>query len=140
MALWINNINKSTHPTVLQDKAQKPLKIHSSTVHQDQAPKALEDPFINSSSRLSPKALKIRSSNHPSRSSPKALEDLFITVLQDQAQKPLKIRSSPSFKIKPQRPLKKLSTVHPRSSLDGPCINRTSTNTHLTEIESEDQI
>ncbi|KAM2003995.1 hypothetical protein ACFX15_027501 [Malus domestica] len=25
---WINNINKSTHPTVLQDQAQKPLKIH----------------------------------------------------------------------------------------------------------------
>ncbi|KAM1897918.1 hypothetical protein ACFX14_032339 [Malus domestica] len=106
-ALWINNVDKSTRPTVLQDQAQKPLKICSS---------------------------------------------LF---LQDQAQKPLKIRSSPLLKIKPQRlledllkstfkdqahgPLKKLLTVHPRSSPNGPWINETSTNTHLTEIESEDQ-
>ncbi|KAM1479942.1 hypothetical protein ACFX2I_027149 [Malus domestica] len=29
-ALWINNVDKSTHPTVLQDQAQKPLKIRSS--------------------------------------------------------------------------------------------------------------
>ncbi|KAM0996897.1 hypothetical protein ACFX2C_006845 [Malus domestica] len=123
MALWINNINKSTHPTVLQDKAQKPLKIHSSTVHQDQAPKALEIPFINSSSRSSPKALKIRSSIN----------------LQDQAQSPLKKLPS-TFKINPQQPLKKLLTIHPRSSLDGPWINRISINQHRTEIESEDQI
>ncbi|KAM1097073.1 hypothetical protein ACFX19_014772 [Malus domestica] len=90
---------------------------------------------------------------------------MFITVLQDQAQKPLKIRSSPLFKIKPQRPLKKysssrsspqrlledplkstfkdqahsplkkLSTVHPKSSLHGPWINQISINQHLTEIE-----
>ncbi|KAM1277459.1 hypothetical protein ACFX2J_029595 [Malus domestica] len=123
MALWINNINKSTYPTVLQDKAQKPFKIHSSTVHQDQAPKALEDPFINNSSRTSPKALKIRSSIN----------------LQDQAQRPLKKLPS-TFKIKPQRPLKKTFNRSSRSSLDGPWINRTSTNQHLTEIESDDQI
>ncbi|KAM2171002.1 hypothetical protein ACFX1R_036145 [Malus domestica] len=35
--------------------------------------------------------------------------------------------------------LNKLPTVHPRSSLDGPWINETSTNQQLTEIESEDQ-
>ncbi|KAM2279791.1 hypothetical protein FF2_039788 [Malus domestica] len=79
MALWINNINKSTHPTVLQDKAQKPLKIRSSTVLQDQAQKPLER------------------SVHPSN-------------LQDQPQKAL---------------LKKLPTIHPRSSLDGPWISIT---------------
>ncbi|KAM2937210.1 hypothetical protein COP2_034697 [Malus domestica] len=123
----------------------------------------------NRSSRLSPKALEDLFITVSSRSSPKALEDLFITVLQDQAQTPLKIRSSLLFKIKPQTaleqtfilkikpqrllkdplkptfkeqahgPLKKLPTVHLRSSLDGPWINETPTNQHLTEIESEDQ-
>ncbi|KAM1349642.1 hypothetical protein EV1_003679 [Malus domestica] len=155
--LWINN-----HPPI-QDQAPTALE-ESTIVHhpfiQDQAPMAL---WIN-------KRRQIHTSNRSSRSSPKALEDPFITVLQDQAQTPLKIRSSPLFKIKPQTtleetfilkikpqrlledplkstfkdqahgPLKKLPTVHPRSSLDGPWINETPTNQHLTEIKSEDQI
>ncbi|KAM2928081.1 hypothetical protein COP2_035363 [Malus domestica] len=115
--------------TVLQDQAQKPLEIRSSLFFQDQAPTAL---WINN----------VDKSTHP-------------TVLQDQAQKPLKIRSSLFFKDQAQKliedplkstfkdqahgPLKKLPTVHPRSSLDGPWTNETPINQHLTEIESEDQ-
>ncbi|KAM1716846.1 hypothetical protein ACFX11_024765 [Malus domestica] len=73
-ALWINNVDKSTHPTVLQDQnpkafegpfitviqdqAQKPLKIHPSTVHQDQASKALEDLFITAIQDQSSTALE----------------------------------------------------------------------------------
>ncbi|KAM1164176.1 hypothetical protein ACFX2G_024193 [Malus domestica] len=118
--------------------------------------------FIIRSSKIKPQrpfgsttSTNPHTSNRSSRLSPKALEDPFITVLQDQAQKPLKIRSSLFFKIKSQRlledplkstfkdqahgPLKKLPTIHPRSSINGPWINKTSTNQHLTEIESEDQ-
>ncbi|KAM2372411.1 hypothetical protein ACFX1X_047134 [Malus domestica] len=106
MAFWINNVEKFTHPTVfrdqspkaledpsiivLQDQAQKPLKIRSSlffkikpkspledafiTVIQDQASTALEK---RSSSRSSLNgSLKIRS-NPPSRSSPRPLKNVY---------------------------------------------------------------
>ncbi|KAM1515689.1 hypothetical protein ACFX10_014764 [Malus domestica] len=96
---------------------------------------------------------QIHTSNRSSRSSPKALEDPFITVIQDQAL--MALEETLILKIKPQRllkdpykstfkdqahgGLKKLPTVDPRSSLDGPWINETSTNQYLTEIESKDQ-
>ncbi|KAM2588897.1 hypothetical protein EV1_046251 [Malus domestica] len=138
-ALWINN-----HPPI---RDQAPTALEESTiVHhpfiQDQAPKAL---WINN----------VDKSTHP-------------TVLQDQAQKPLKIRSSLFFKIKPKSPWRSVhhcsSKIKPKSPFEDPLkstfkikstaleerssldqaqrpfwINRTSTNTHLTEIESEDQ-
>ncbi|KAM2785711.1 hypothetical protein PS2_006695 [Malus domestica] len=138
-ALWINN-----HPPI-QDQAPTALE-ESTIVHhpfiQDQAPTAL---WINN----------VDKSTHP-------------TVLQDQAQKPLKIRSSLFFKIKPKSPWRSVhhcsSKIKPKSPFEDPLkstfkikstaleerssldqaqrpfwINRTSTNTHLTEIESEDQ-
>ncbi|KAM2101023.1 hypothetical protein EV1_027878 [Malus domestica] len=166
-ALWIHNINKSTCPTVLQDQAQKPLKICSSLFLQDQAQKPLKirsspllkikpqrlleestivhHPFIQDQA---PTALWIHNINKSTRptvlqdQAQKPLKICSSLFLQDQAQKPLKIRSSPLLKIKPQRlledslkstfkdqahnPLKKLPTVHPRSSPDGPWINCTS--------------
>ncbi|KAM2542347.1 hypothetical protein TB2_021785 [Malus domestica] len=135
MALWINNINKSTQLFIPRSSPDGPwINNHPSS---RSSPKALEYPFIT--------ILQDQG--------PKALEDPFITVIQDQASTALE--ETLILKIKPQRlledplkstfkdqahgPLKKLPTVHLRSSLDGPWINETSTNQYLTEIESEDQ-
>ncbi|KAM1036321.1 hypothetical protein ACFX2A_040350 [Malus domestica] len=52
-ALWINNVDKSTHPTVLQDQAQKPLKIRSSPLFKIKPQRPLKK---HSSSRSSPTA------------------------------------------------------------------------------------
>ncbi|KAM1575595.1 hypothetical protein PS2_031877 [Malus domestica] len=106
-ALWINNVDKSTHPTVLQDQAQKPLKIRSSLFFKIK-PKSPWRSVRHCSSKIKPKS---------------PFEDPLKSTFKDQA----------------HGPLKKLPTVHPRSSLDGPWIKETSTNQYLTEIESEDQ-
>ncbi|KAM1378036.1 hypothetical protein ACFX2F_039552 [Malus domestica] len=145
-ALWINN-----HPPI-QDQAPTALEesvLRSSFIvlprsspdgpwinHppiQDQAPTALEEstivhhPFIQDQAPTALWINNVDKSTHPtvsSRSSPKALEDPLKSTFKDQA----------------HDPLKKLPTVHPRLSLDGPWINETPTNQHLTEIESEDQM
>ncbi|KAM1944134.1 hypothetical protein ACFX15_012382 [Malus domestica] len=135
---WIN------HPPI-QDQAPTTLE-ESTIVHhqfiQDQAPTALwinkrrQIHTSNRSLRSSPKALEDPFITVLKKSSPKALGDPFVTVLQRSSPKaPLKIRSNPPSRSSP-RPLE---NVHPISSLDDPWINETSTNTHLTEIESEDQ-
>ncbi|KAM1717255.1 hypothetical protein ACFX11_025111 [Malus domestica] len=84
---WINNINKSTHPTVLQDQAQQALEDPFITVIQDQALTALEETLI----------LKIK----PQR----LLEDPLKSTFKDQAHGPLEETSNSSSKIKPRRPL-----------------------------------
>ncbi|KAM2221359.1 hypothetical protein ACFX1S_020445 [Malus domestica] len=61
-AFWINNVDKSTHPTVLQDQAQKPLEDPFVTLLQRSSPKALGDPFITVLQDQAQKPLKIRSS------------------------------------------------------------------------------
>ncbi|KAM2446951.1 hypothetical protein PS1_017353 [Malus domestica] len=117
-----------------QDQAPTALWINNHPPIQDQAPTALEEsvlrslfivhhPFIQDQAQTALWINNVDKSTHP-------------TVLQDQAQKPLKIRSSLFFEIKPKNPfedplkptfkdqahgpLKKLPTVHPRSSLDAP--------------------
>ncbi|KAM2128184.1 hypothetical protein ACFX1R_008017 [Malus domestica] len=66
------------------------------------------------------------------------LKETFILKIKPQRllEDPLKS----TFKDQAHGHLKKLPTVHPRSSLDGPSTNETPINQHLTEIESEDQI
>ncbi|KAM1653379.1 hypothetical protein ACFX15_005593 [Malus domestica] len=110
-----------------------------------------DGPWINKPLffKIKPKSPR-RSVHHcSSRSSPKALEDPFITIIQDQALtaleetfilkiKPQRLLEDPlksTFKDQAHDPLKKLPTVHPRSNLNYPWINETSTNQHLTEIE-----
>ncbi|KAM1059978.1 hypothetical protein ACFX2B_024434 [Malus domestica] len=136
---WINNHQFKIKP---RRPSKKVFFVLHSSFFQDQAPTAL---YTNNHPPIQDQApTALRSTSHrSSRSSLKALEDPFIAVLQDQAQKPLKIRSSPFAQIHLQRssprPLKKLPTVHPKSSLHGPWINKISINQHLTEIESDDQ-
>ncbi|KAM2913057.1 hypothetical protein COP2_043757 [Malus domestica] len=127
----------------------KPQRPFGSTIihFQDQAPTALEESVLRSSffQDQAPTALwinkrrQIHTSNRSSRLSPKALEDLFITVSSRSSPKALEDPLKSTFKDQAHGLLKKLPTVHPRSSLDGPWINETPTNQHLTEIESEDQ-
>ncbi|KAM2142368.1 hypothetical protein ACFX1Q_008529 [Malus domestica] len=144
----------------LQDQAPTAL---GSTIHQfkikPRRPLKKAPSFIIRSSKIKPRRpldqqhQQIHTSNRSSRSSPKALEDPFITVIQDQTltalEETLILKIKPqwlfedplksTFKDQAHGPLKKLPTVHPRSSLDGPWINETSINQHLTEIESDDQ-
>ncbi|KAM2083239.1 hypothetical protein ACFX1X_037078 [Malus domestica] len=82
-ALWINNVDKSIRPTVLQDQAQKPLKIRSSLFFKIK-PKSLWRSVHHCSSKIKPKSpfedplkstFKIKSTaleERSSRSSPKA--------------------------------------------------------------------
>ncbi|KAM1132643.1 hypothetical protein ACFX19_047711 [Malus domestica] len=141
-------------------KPQRPLKNFHQFKIKPRRPLKKAPSFIIRSSKikfrrpLDQQHQQIHTSNRSSRSSPKALEDPFITVIQDQTLtvleetlilkiKPQRLLEDPfksTFKDQAHDPLKKLPTVHPRSSLDGPWINETSTNQHLTEIESDDQI
>ncbi|KAM2460447.1 hypothetical protein PS1_011556 [Malus domestica] len=135
---------------IIRSSKIKPQRPFGSTIiHlQDQAPTALEESVLRSSffQDQAPMALwinkrrQIHTSNRSSRLSPKALEDLFITVSSRSSPKALEDPLKSTFKDQAHGPLKKLPTVHPRLSLDGPWINETPTNQHLTEIESEDQI
>ncbi|KAM1075835.1 hypothetical protein PS2_023165 [Malus domestica] len=82
----LTNVDKSIHPTVLQDQAQKPLKISSSLLFKIKPQRPLKK---HSSSRSSPNgSLKIPS-NPPSKIKPTTLEET----------------SNSSSKIKPRRPL-----------------------------------
>ncbi|KAM1159453.1 hypothetical protein ACFX19_033192 [Malus domestica] len=91
--LWINNVDKSTHPTVLQHQSPKALEDPFITVLQDQAQKPLEDLFITV---IQDQALT-------------ALEETLILKIKPQRllEDPLKT----TFKIKP-------TALEERSSLD----------------------
>ncbi|KAM1033869.1 hypothetical protein ACFX15_036633 [Malus domestica] len=119
-------------------KPRRPLKkaffVLRSSFFQDQAPTALEESTIVHHLFIqdqAPTALwinkrrQIHTSNRSSRLSPKALEDLFITVSSRSSPKALEDPLKSTFKDQAHGPLKKLPTVHPRSSLDSPWINET---------------
>ncbi|KAM2289906.1 hypothetical protein TB1_030074 [Malus domestica] len=140
-APWIN------HPPI-QDQAPTALE-ESTIVHhpfiQDQAPTALWINNVDKSTHptvlqdQAQKPLKIRSSLFFKIKPKSPWRSIRHCSSKIKPKSPFEDPLKSTFKDQAHGPLKKLPTVHPRSSLDGPWIKETSTNQYLTEIESEDQ-